>query len=66
MGGRTLPITSLLDKQEMLFDWVQTGQMQVAPLVTHRLSPKQIKQAYDGLLRESETYVGVALDWSKL
>lgn len=65
-GQRTMPITSLFDKQTMIFDWVQSGQMQVAPLVTHRLSPKQIKQAYDGLLRETETYVGVALDWSTL
>ncbi|TFG89272.1 MAG: zinc-binding alcohol dehydrogenase [Hyphomicrobiales bacterium] len=65
-GGRTLPITSLFDKQTMIFNWAQSGQMQVAPLVTHRLPPQQIKQAYEGLLRESETYVGVALDWSKV
>jgi 2-desacetyl-2-hydroxyethyl bacteriochlorophyllide A dehydrogenase len=65
-NGRTLPIPSLLEKQMMIFDWVREGQMLIEPLVTHRLSPAQIKQAYEGLLREPETYVGVALDWSAL
>ena len=64
-NSRTLDITSLYDKQMMIFDWVQAGQMQVAPLITHRLAPSRIKQAYEGLLRESETYIGVALDWSQ-
>jgi threonine dehydrogenase-like Zn-dependent dehydrogenase len=50
----------------MIFDWILGGQMQLAPLITHRLSPADIKQAYEGLLRESETYVGVALDWGRL
>lgn len=65
-NGRTLPISSLLDKQLMIFDWVRQGQMLIEPLITHRLSPVQIKQAYEGLLRESETYIGVALDWSTI
>ena len=65
-NGRTFAIASLYDKQMMIFDWVLAGQLQVAPLITHRLSPAKIKQAYEGLLRESETYVGVALDWSQV
>ena len=65
VNGRSLPIASLADKQRMIFDWVQAGQMQIEPVITHRLSPAQVKQAYEGLLRESETYVGVALDWSR-
>ena len=65
VNGRSLPIASLADKQRMIFDWVQAGQMQIDPLITQRLSPTQIKQAYEGLLRESETYVSVALDWSR-
>ncbi len=63
--GRTFPISSLYEKQMMIFDWVLNGQMKLSPLITHRLPPSQIKQAYEGLLRESETYVGVALDWSR-
>ena len=65
VNGRSLPIASLADKQRMIFDWVQAGQMQIEPLITHRLAPAQIKQAYEGLLRESDTYIGVALDWSR-
>ena len=64
VNGRSLPIASLADKQRMIFDWVQSGQMQIEPLITHRLLPTQIKQAYEGLLRESAAYVGVVLDWS--
>lgn len=60
---RTFPVPSLYGKQMMIFDWVESGQMKIEPLITHRLPPAQIKQAYEGLLRESETYVGVALDW---
>lgn len=63
--GRTFPIPSLYEKQMTIFDWVSEGRLQLAPLITHRLAPAQIKQAYEGLLRDSETYIGVALDWSK-
>lgn len=62
-NGRTFDIPSLHDKQVMIFDWLRAGQMKLAPLITHRLPPAAIKQAYEGLLRDSETYVGVALDW---
>lgn len=64
MNGRSFAVPSLCDKQKMIFDWILNGQMKLAPLITHRMVPAQIKQAYEGLLRESETYIGVALDWS--
>lgn len=63
MGGRTGAMISLYEKQLMIFDWVRNGQMQVTPLLSHRLTPDRIKEAYEGLLRQPETYVGVALDW---
>ncbi len=62
-NGRTFAVTSLYDKQMMIFDWLRTGQLRLEPLVTHRLPPQRIHEAYEGLLRQSETYVGVALDW---
>ncbi len=62
-GGKTLPLLSHYDKQAMIFDWVQRGQMQVAPLISHRLPARQVKQGYDGLLQHPETYSGVVLDW---
>ncbi|MBU4212357.1 MAG: zinc-binding alcohol dehydrogenase [Verrucomicrobia bacterium] len=62
-GKPTFPIMSLYEKQMMIFNWVQSGQMRIEPLISHRLPPTTIRQAYDGLLREPETYIGVALDW---
>lgn len=62
-NGRTFAVASLYDKQMMILDWVLAGQMQVEPLISHRLPPSRIKEAYEGLLRQPETYVGVALDW---
>ena len=51
-------------KQQTIFDWMARGQLHVAPLISHRLKPEQIKQAYDGLLTESNIYTGVVLDWT--
>ena len=62
-GGKTLPLLSLYDKQAMIFDWVQRGEMQVAPLISHRLPARQVKEGYDGLLQHPETYTGVVLEW---
>lgn len=63
-GGKTLPLLSRYDKQAMIFDWVQGGDMQVAPLISHRLPARQVKEGYDGLLLHPETYTGVVLDWN--
>ncbi len=62
-NGRTFDVPSLASKQQMIFDWVRDGQMRIAPLISHRLPPAQIKQAYEGLRRDSANYVGVAIDW---
>ncbi len=57
---------NLFDKQRMIFDWIMAGRMQIAPLISHRMEPSEIKQAYDGLLLHPETYTGVVLDWTRL
>jgi threonine dehydrogenase-like Zn-dependent dehydrogenase len=62
-GGKTLPLLSHYDKQATIFDWMQRGDMQVAPLISHRLPARQVKEGYDGLLLHPETYTGVVLDW---
>lgn len=62
-GYRTLPLLSLYDKQCMIFDWLLAGQMKLEPLISHRLPPAQVKEAYDGLLKQPESFTGVALDW---
>ena len=56
--------TSQWSKQQTIFDWMGRGQLQVEPLISHRLKPEQIKQAYDGLLNEPNVYTGVVLDWT--
>ncbi len=56
--------TSQFGKQQTIFDWMARGQLHVEPLISHRLKPKQIKQAYDGLLNEPNVYTGVVLDWN--
>ena len=58
--------TSQFGKQQTIFDWMARGQLHVEPLISHRLKPEQIKQAYDGLLNEPEVYTGVVLDWKSL
>ncbi len=52
-------------KQETIFEWVRQGKLHIEPLISHRLPPQAIKQAYEGLLNEPETYTGVALDWRR-
>ncbi len=55
--------TSQFSKQQTIFDWIVRGKLHVEPLISHRLAPEQIKQAYDGLLNEPDIYTGVVLEW---
>jgi len=55
--------TSQWSKQETIFEWLRRGQLQLEPLISHRLPPHEIKQAYEGLLHRPEEYTGVALEW---
>jgi 2-desacetyl-2-hydroxyethyl bacteriochlorophyllide A dehydrogenase len=54
---------SQYSKQEEIFDWIARGLLKLDPMISHRLRPEQVKQAYEGLLREPDTYTGVVLDW---
>jgi 2-desacetyl-2-hydroxyethyl bacteriochlorophyllide A dehydrogenase len=56
--------TSQWSKQQTIFNWMARGELHVEPLISHRLKPGQIKQAYDGLLNEPNVYTGVVLDWN--
>jgi threonine dehydrogenase-like Zn-dependent dehydrogenase len=55
--------TSQWSKQETIFDWIERGKLQIEPLISHRMAPAEIKAAYEGLLRQPESYTGVALVW---
>ena len=56
--------TSQWSKQQTIFDWMARRQLHIEPLISHRLKPEQIKQAYEGLLNEPNVYTGVVLDWN--
>jgi 2-desacetyl-2-hydroxyethyl bacteriochlorophyllide A dehydrogenase len=55
---------SQFGKQQMIFDWMRRGRLRLEPLVSHRLRPEQIKEAYEGLEHHPEEYTGVVLDWT--
>jgi len=57
--------TSQYSKQQTIFEWVKAGKLHLEPLISHRLPPEDIKQAYEGLLRKPEEYTRVALLWKK-
>jgi 2-desacetyl-2-hydroxyethyl bacteriochlorophyllide A dehydrogenase len=48
------------------FDYLAAGKISVAELVTHRYSPLQAPEIYQGLLRDRSADVGVIFDWSML
>ncbi len=63
-GGKTPALLSLWEKQRMIFDWIADGRLVIEPLLSHRLSPDRVGEAYEGLLTTPETYTGVVLHWS--
>ena len=44
--------------------WLQDGRLNVQPLITHRITPSQTPDAYDGLLNRPNDYLGVVIDWT--
>ena len=54
---------SQYEKQRMILDWVREGRIQLEPLISHRLPPREIEKAYLGLLNAKDTFTGVALQW---
>ncbi len=60
VGGRP----SQYGKQELIFDWIERGLLKIEPLISQRLAPEHIRDAYEGLLHRPETYTAVVLDWT--
>jgi 2-desacetyl-2-hydroxyethyl bacteriochlorophyllide A dehydrogenase len=46
--------------------WLADGRLTVAPLITHRLSPAAIQEAYTGLAERKDEYLGVVLRWGEV
>jgi threonine dehydrogenase-like Zn-dependent dehydrogenase len=63
-GGRTPPLLSLWEKQKLIFDWMLDGRLVMEPLVSHRIPPEKIVDAYEGLLASPELFTGVVIEWS--
>jgi len=48
---------------KILFDLIAKGRLRVGPLCTHVLCPEDAAQAYEGLQKHPDDFVGVVFDW---
>lgn len=44
-------------------DWLKRGRLNVKPLVTNRILPAEVADAYRGLLERPDEHLGVVIDW---
>jgi 2-desacetyl-2-hydroxyethyl bacteriochlorophyllide A dehydrogenase len=53
-----------IDKaQNWLLAKLASGRLSLEGLVTHRIAPEELAQAYEGLLKKKDEYLGVVLRW---
>ncbi len=50
----------------LFFDYVRDGRMNLAPLISHRMSPLDAPGLYAALSTDRSAYMGVLFDWSML
>ena len=55
---------SILRNAVLALDLIRSGELRVAPLHTHTLSPDEAEKAYRGLQRDKDSYIGVVFDWT--
>lgn len=48
----------------LLFDLAKDNKLHLAPLITHKIHPQAIAEAYTGLLTQKDSYIGVVIDWT--
>lgn len=58
-----LALGSHHENSQTVLGWLADGRLQVAPLITHRLPPMRIQEAYLGLRDHKDEYLGVLLQW---
>jgi 2-desacetyl-2-hydroxyethyl bacteriochlorophyllide A dehydrogenase len=51
--------------QHWLLGALASGRLNLTGLVTHTIRPEQLGEAYDGLLRKKEEYLGVLVQWAQ-
>lgn len=52
--------------EDLFFDFVIQGRMDVKSLVSHRYSPIEAPIVYEGLLRDRSSAIGIIFDWNML
>ncbi|MFO0881365.1 MAG: zinc-binding dehydrogenase [Gemmataceae bacterium] len=53
-----------IDKaQRWLLGSLHTGKLSLEGLITHRITPEQLGEAYQGLLEKKDDYLGVTMRW---
>jgi threonine dehydrogenase-like Zn-dependent dehydrogenase len=50
--------------QHWLLAELAASRLSLAGLVTHRIRPEGLQEAYEGLLKKKEQYLGVLVEWS--
>jgi threonine dehydrogenase-like Zn-dependent dehydrogenase len=50
--------------QRWLLAALASGRVNLAGLVTHTIRPEQLGDAYEGLLKRKEEYLGVLVKWA--
>jgi len=49
---------------ETALDWLARKKLNVQPLITHRIRPADVVEAYVGLQDRPDTFLGVIIEWS--
>ena len=49
--------------QMWLLRSLAAGRLSLAGLVTHTIQPEQLGDAYEGLLKDKDNYLGVLVKW---
>jgi threonine dehydrogenase-like Zn-dependent dehydrogenase len=59
------PRHSIEQNARLALDLIRSGRVQVEPLITHRIAPEAIQDAYQGLLRQRNEVLGALIDWNE-
>ena len=49
----------------LIFELIRSGRLQIDELISHRLGPGEIADAYELLLNNKDTCSGVVIDWTR-
>ena len=61
-SGLGLRLRLRVERKVRPLDYID-GRLVIEPLISHRLPPEKIREAYEGLLAAPESFTGVVLEW---